>query len=108
MSDVTYFIEAVGLNRIKIGSVRADRPMMRWRIQNRCNFLNIGSPVQLRVICTTTRFREKGLHKKFARFRIKGEWFEGVPEIWCFIDYLFCPLIRKAKKNIRDDERGVA
>ncbi len=97
MRYATYFIEAVGLNRIKIGSVAADR--MYERVHNRCLYLNVGSPVQLKVICATTRFREKSLHKKFSQFRIKGEWFDGSPDIWRFIDWLsYRPMAAEEQK----------
>jgi transcriptional regulator with XRE-family HTH domain len=88
LSFGTYFIEAVGVNRIKIGAVVNDGPEWRMRAHRRCLSLNIGSPVPLRLILATTRVSEKSIHNKFARFRVKGEWFDGAPELWCFIDYL--------------------
>ena len=87
----SYFIEAVGLNRIKIGGLRGNAGDRSWRYGAilRCKELETGCPVPLRVIAVTARYYEDDLHRRFARFRVKGEWFDGAPELWCFIDYLF-------------------
>ncbi len=66
-----YFIEAEGLNRIKIGC--SDHPEQRLRD------LSTGSAVKLRLmkVIHGDRRLEKRLQRLYGHLRIDGEWFHG-------------------------------
>lgn len=70
-SDRVYFLEAVGLNRIKIGLCTGDPEV-------RTSQLRLLSPVELRVVGTIPGDvkTEHALHERFQMSRIHGEWFE--------------------------------
>ncbi len=72
---VVYFIEAPELNRVKIGV--ASNPERRFMN------LSVGSPVELRIagVFFGSLYLEQYLHKKFAQFHVRGEWFEFAPEL---------------------------
>lgn len=66
-----YFIEAVGLNLIKIGVAKSVEKRM-YELQN-------ASPVELKlrgVIRYVSACLEKQLHKAFGKQRCRGEWYE--------------------------------
>lgn len=74
-----YFIRAVQTGRIKIGfSLDPSR---------RLRELEFGCPEDLELITQIpgSFFRERGLHKRFAVHRARGEWFEPAPEL---LDYI--------------------
>lgn len=77
--QVVYFIEAVGLELIKIGQTRL--------LDDRIRSLATGSPVPLKLIgyIAGTAARERKLHKQFARDRAHGEWFRATPELRRYI-----------------------
>lgn len=90
---IVYFVEAVGLNRIKIGSVftqrsRIGQQHVREMVEYRVKELGVGCPVELRIVAISGRYDERQLHKRFDQYRIKGEWFEGVPEIWALVEWI--------------------
>tara|TARA_R110000751_G_scaffold157283_2_gene262766 strand:+ start:3837 stop:4556 length:720 start_codon:yes stop_codon:yes gene_type:complete len=64
-----YFIEAVGLDRVKIGYSKT--PIKRMAE------LQTGCPVELKMIrfCQGEMCEEKQLHKQLSHFREIGEWF---------------------------------
>lgn len=70
-----YFIEAVGLGKIKIGVSRNP--------QKRLVELSTGSPVPLKLLATIPGDvrREKELHAKFGHARVDGEWFYATSEL---------------------------
>ncbi|MDE2103839.1 MAG: GIY-YIG nuclease family protein [Patescibacteria group bacterium] len=69
-SDVVYFIEAEGLNRVKIGRCEGS-PI------SRISSLQCGSPVKLKLVATVRGGckKEGMIHKMFSKFSIHGEWF---------------------------------
>lgn len=77
-----YFIEAEGLERIKIG--RAADP------QRRLLQLQTASPAPLRLVCSIPggSFEEESMHKLFASDRIQLEWFHATPRVRAFITRL--------------------
>ena len=70
-----YFIEAVGVDRIKIGY--SDNP------EQRIKQLLTGSAVSLEMRATMpgSQTTEKELHQRFAHLRIENEWFNFTDEI---------------------------
>jgi hypothetical protein len=64
-----YFIEAVGLKRVKIG-VSKDP-------EERLKQLQTGSPISLSMVakCPGDVNIERSLHKKLSEYRVDGEWF---------------------------------
>lgn len=72
----TYFIEAHGLNRVKIGSSRS--------VTRRLSTLSSMSPVKLELLAVTT-CEEQLLHRLFTADRLHGEWFEKTPLLESFI-----------------------
>lgn len=65
-----YFIEAVGVGRVKVG--KADD------VKKRFASLNGASPVELRLLKSLPGYtaEETELHARWRRHRIKGEWFD--------------------------------
>jgi DNA-directed RNA polymerase subunit RPC12/RpoP len=74
-----YFIEAVGLNKIKIGT--SEDPEKRLRE------LATGSAVQLRIIARMPGDleMERTLHRQFEHLRFDREWFHATKELLTFI-----------------------
>jgi hypothetical protein len=76
-----YFIEAEGVDRVKIGVANCSHARLKT-LEGAC-------PVPLRLLgaVETDKFGtlEKELHKRFAEHRDRGEWFKAVPEIVAFI-----------------------
>ncbi len=75
-----YFVEAIGLDRIKIGFARSS-PRVRL------NELQEGSPLKLRPIgfIPGGRMLEADIHRQFADARTHGEWFNATPELMDYI-----------------------
>lgn len=75
-----YFIEAIGLNRIKIGV--SEDPKKRLK------HLATGSPVSLilKGVIAGGHSSERELHRKFDHLRLDGEWFHATKELLKFID----------------------
>ncbi len=75
-----YFIEAIGLGKIKIGRTKGD-PMERMRS------LSTGSPCELRLLghIDGNDGTEKELHMRFSHIRMSREWFHGTQELRDFI-----------------------
>lgn len=72
---VVYFVEAVGADRIKIGSTT--------NIEHRLSTLKVGSPFPLRLLAIR---RDDGtleaqLHRQFASNRLHGEWFRMTEDL---------------------------
>lgn len=70
-----YFIEAPELNRVKIGIARDPK--------KRFDDLRVASPVKLQIagVFFGSLYLEQYLHKKFAKFHVRGEWFEFAPDL---------------------------
>lgn len=76
-----YFVRAVGVGRIKIGTAA--------NVQERLRTLQRASPVDLEVLATTpgNRRLEFALHRRFAAERVAGgEWFESSARLLGYID----------------------
>ncbi|MFI1734973.1 GIY-YIG nuclease family protein [Streptomyces acidicola] len=69
-STWVYLVGAVGARAVKIGTA-AD-------VAGRLRDLQCGSPVQLHIMWQTRGGRdlERALHKRFAAYRVHGEWFD--------------------------------
>lgn len=74
-----YFIQHGSDGPIKIGCA--------VNICVRMDALQQGNPIQLFLIgyCEGSLLTEQILHRKFARYRVKGEWFSPVPELLALI-----------------------
>lgn len=90
-----YFVEAVGLDLIKIG-VASD-------VDARFSALQSGSPVPLRLLGTVPGDRklERLFHGLFAAHRTHGEWFRRCAELDNLIDganrpYVPCAAVQNA------------
>jgi hypothetical protein len=83
-----YFIEAVGTDMVKIGYT--------CNTKDRLKKLQTASPHELRLVasCKASFLEEQRLHSRFAHCRVRGEWFERVPEIEAEIERLNsgCPV----------------
>lgn len=64
-----YFLRQIGTDRIKIG--------YSCNMNGRISALNTSMPEKLELLATVSGARdaEARLHKRFARYRIKGEWY---------------------------------
>ena len=76
---LVYFIEAVGVSRVKIGY--SDNP------DKRLKQLLTGSPLtlELRATMPGSLTTEKELHQRFSHLRIENEWFTFADEIKDYI-----------------------
>jgi hypothetical protein len=65
----------------KTGPVKIGFTQQPMRERLKC--IQNGSPIKLHVLATLncTRINERLYHKRFAAFRLHGEWFERCPEI---------------------------
>ena len=78
-----YFIRSEKTHAIKIGFTAG-------KIENRLSTLQTAHPYKLQVLATSrgNREYEKALHERFARLRLKGEWFGPHPDLLAFISVL--------------------
>lgn len=74
--SITYFVEALGLNMVKIGATTD----LRIRLAS----LQGGSPVELRLMGTTL-VAEDAVHAEFSCNRVRGTWFVPTPRLLSFI-----------------------
>jgi hypothetical protein len=91
----SYFVEAIGLKRIKIGRARD--------VAQRLATLRTGSAVPL-VLRATTTIPERDLHRRFRRDRVCGEWFNFTDEIAALIEEINNPAKPTAKPKNDTDE----
>jgi hypothetical protein len=102
VTGYVYFIEAMGLDRIKIGFT-TDAPMARRsQLQGAC-------PVELDLLGFSpggaerdARRYETKLHETFGPFRVRGEWFEAVPIMRGFIADALVPWPFTPSGDFRD------
>src|SRR5438067_407003 len=82
MVEIVYFIQSKNGGPIKIGLSR--RPVKRLKS------LQIGRHDELQIVAQAqgTLADERGLHSKFAKYRLQGEWFEPCEELMALIDEL--------------------
>jgi hypothetical protein len=75
-----YFIEAIGLGKIKIGRTKGD-------VMERLRALSTGSPCKLRLLghIDGDHSTELTLHQQFSHIRMDREWFHGTQELLDFI-----------------------
>ena len=92
-----YFIEAVGTDRVKIGSAR--------NVVDEFDKLRRDAPVELKILKVIDggRHEEKTLHERFAEHRVHFEWFELEP-LRSFIERLPTEELRRpwSTKEIRE------
>jgi hypothetical protein len=82
-SGVTYFIGG------DVGAIKIGRSV---NLEVRLKDIQACSPIPLRVLATRKGVsREQLYHKKFAAYRLHGEWFERCPEIEAEIERLANP-----------------
>lgn len=85
----TYFVEAEGTGRIKIG--KSDRPNKRLKdIRTTCPhnlILRLVLPVGWEFLANHQQgsWDEAAIHSRFERSRVHGEWFHLSPEIESFV-----------------------
>lgn len=77
---ITYFIEAVGTGRVKIGFTEGDP-------QARLSNLQTGSAVELRLLATVD-CSESDLHTHFQSTRSHGEWFEKTDSLASMVSHI--------------------
>jgi hypothetical protein len=75
-----YFIEAIGLSRLKIGY--SDDPEKRLRQ------LTTGSPVSLRIYARMpgNQAMEREIHARFSHLKVDNEWFHFTDDIRTYIE----------------------
>lgn len=76
---VVYFVQMGRNGPIKIGQSRDDRTLRR-----RLEALSTSLPYAPRlrgVVPGVGRDYEQALHRRFARHRLRGEWFRPMPEV---------------------------
>lgn len=79
-SGYVYFIEAVGLSRVKIGF--SEDPESRLRQ------LLTGSPVTLKIFAKMpgSQIMEKEIHGRFQHLKVENEWFHFTDEIKSYVE----------------------
>lgn len=82
-SGFIYFLLSEKLNSVKIGFTRN-------AVEERLMAANTWSPYDYDVlkVIKGTMLEEVQIHKRFVRYKIRGEWFEYSDEIKEFIDAL--------------------
>lgn len=82
-----YFIEAVGLNRVKIGIAKDPR--------RRLGDLQVGSPVILRLMSVFLVDEpaewERGFHRRYADHHVTGEWYNMSKDLRAIAESGFQP-----------------
>jgi hypothetical protein len=105
-----YFVQAGENGPVKIGFTSS------WGL--RLSTLQTGNHEELRVraIVAGDRDDEERMHEKFARTRIRGEWFEATPELMAMCREIgmtgleaALPMAKRSMTKLDDDaEAGVA
>lgn len=80
-SGYIYFMLSEKMNAVKIGFTRG-------KIEDRLKKCQTWNPYNVDVlkIHKGTMIEERNLHKKFVKFKIKGEWFKYSKELKDYID----------------------
>lgn len=78
-----YFLESVGLGRVKIG-MSAEKP------SSRISTIRSSCPTDLKCVAVVPggRALERELHKKYAHLRLRGEWFRITTDMRDLLTYL--------------------
>lgn len=97
MVDHVYFIQVGDDGPVKIGRTALS-------VKARLSAIQTGCPYELKligVVDDATGGLEQELHRKFRRWRMRGEWFRPVPSVLAAAagDY-----VRKAEKIAKTDE----
>lgn len=74
-----YFVMGVRTNLVKIGFSQDAFRRIRSVAQGCSESINAD------LVILGTRADEKALHKRFAKHRVKGEWFEDCDEITAYV-----------------------
>jgi hypothetical protein len=88
-----YFVQRGTDGPVKIG--KAVDPHARVRALQTAN----PEPLTLLAVAPGNRRREAQIHRRLASFRINGEWYKPVPELFAVIDELATPefIVRDAR-----------
>lgn len=80
--ELIYFIEAIGINRVKIGVTEV--------LHKRLRMIKTYSPVPLVLIGAIHGYKEleEEIHHKFKHLRKHGEWFEATDELREYIAHI--------------------
>ncbi len=75
-----YFVEALGLDMVKIGAARD--------VDRRLRQLQVGCPVELKLLAQTSggEIAEVALHRRFEKSHVRGDWFRKDNEISAFLN----------------------
>ena len=70
-----YFIEAIGLKKIKVGYSKD--------VESRLRQLQTAMPFEMRILASVpgTIALESEIHRLFAKTRVRGEWFEDTEKL---------------------------
>jgi hypothetical protein len=66
----TYFVQGIFGGPIKIGITSGS-------VEARVAAMQTGSPVELRTLAVLDGNHERELHRRFAKWRLHGEWFDS-------------------------------
>lgn len=99
--EIVYFIQAVNGGPIKIGRTFTS-------VDSRLAGLQTGNPAELRVVGMIQGASESELHAKFAKERLRGEWFTASKRLRDFVakhasNDLKELLVHKAETRLRGD-----
>lgn len=91
---VVYFIGAPSLGLVKIGYSED--------LASRFTDLSVGSPVELRLLHVIPGDvdDERALHKRFALYRVRGEWFRITGTLAAFLE----DVVREPSLRLVDEE----
>lgn len=72
-SVVTYAVEAIGTERVKIGQTR--------HLEQRLKLIQSCCPVPIALVALCERNIETELHQQLRQHRVHGEWFKKTKEV---------------------------
>lgn len=96
-AQVVYFIEAIGLNAIKIGMSR--------QVEYRFDAIQACCPAELRLLGTVpgSKQLERQLHKRFVLLRVRGEWFSATDGLRRDIEKIVAGEPVNGEMSVNDD-----
>lgn len=99
---VVYCIGETDTDLVKIGSTHCESC-----IPARIQILQIGNPRKLVLHALWHGRTEKEIHKKFAHFRVRGEWFVRSPQMNLFMLEGPVPVLARRERKKHDTEAVV-